>query len=96
MSVVLTYIGAVSLLLGALVLVVAAVGIVVFDDLYARMHAAAKPQWLGVFLISLGMALSHQTWEWVAASLLVVLLQTVSAPIGSHLMARTAARSSER
>ncbi|MCS4484702.1 monovalent cation/H(+) antiporter subunit G [Gleimia sp. 6138-11-ORH1] len=96
MNEVLTYLGAVSLFLGALVLLVAAIGIVIFDDLYARMHAAAKPQWLGVFLIALGMALTQQTWKWFIASVLVVVFQTISAPIGSHILARTASRASER
>ncbi|MDO5729862.1 MAG: monovalent cation/H(+) antiporter subunit G [Actinomycetaceae bacterium] len=92
---VLTYLGAVSLLAGSTFLFIASIGLVRLPDLYSRMHAAAKPQWLGVFLIAVGLALSMRTPQWVAVAILMVILQTVSAPIGAHLMARAAYRTEQ-
>ncbi|MDO5049965.1 MAG: monovalent cation/H(+) antiporter subunit G [Actinomycetaceae bacterium] len=92
---VLDYLGAVMLLIGTAFLLIGSIGVLTLKDLYSRMHAAAKPQWLSVFLIALGTALMMRTWQWAAAALLIVILQTVSAPIGSHLMARAAYRNGE-
>lgn len=49
MNTVLLYVGAVCFVGAALVLLVASVGVLLFNDIFTRMHAAAKPQWLGVF-----------------------------------------------
>ena len=50
--------GAISLLLGAGLALVGAIGLVRLPDLFARMHAATKPQTLGLLLILLGLALT--------------------------------------
>lgn len=92
---VLDYIGAVLMLAGAIFLLIGGIGLITLKDMYSRMHAAAKPQWLGVFLIATGTALSMRTWQWVAAALLMVMLQTLSAPVGAHLMARSAYRNKD-
>lgn len=44
-------IGAVSIFLGALLALTAAVGIVRFPDTLRRMHAATKPQVVGLVLV---------------------------------------------
>lgn len=95
LSDILVYSGGVLIFLGSLTLFIAALGIVVFNDIFMRMHAAAKPQWLGVFLIALGLVATHQSWYWAVVGALLVLFQTVSAPLGSHLLGRSAARASE-
>ncbi|MDO5719682.1 MAG: monovalent cation/H(+) antiporter subunit G [Actinomycetaceae bacterium] len=89
------YLGALSLLAGSTFLLIASVGLVRLPDLYSRMHAAAKPQWLGVFLIAMGLMLSLRTPQWIAVAILMVILQTISAPIGAHLMARSAYRTEQ-
>lgn len=89
------YAGAISLLAGSTFLLIASVGLLRLPDLYSRMHAAAKPQWLGVFLIAVGLMLSLRTPQWTAVAILMVILQTISAPIGAHLMARSAYRTEQ-
>lgn len=95
MTIFLAYLGATSLLAGSIFLLIASIGLARLPDLYSRMHAAAKPQWLGVFLIAVGLALSMRTPQWIAVAILMVILQTVSAPIGAHLMARAAYRTEQ-
>lgn len=92
---ILDYVGAISLLAGSTFLLIASVGLVRLPDLYSRMHAAAKPQWLGVFLVAVGLMLSMRTPQWTAVAILMVILQTISAPIGAHLMARSAYRTEQ-
>ncbi|HHT40323.1 MAG TPA: monovalent cation/H(+) antiporter subunit G [Actinomyces sp.] len=92
---VLDFIGAALMLGGAIFLLIGGIGLITLNDMYSRMHAAAKPQWLGVFLIASGTALSMRTWQWLAAALLMVILQTLSAPVGAHMMARSAYRNQD-
>lgn len=87
-----TYLGGLCFLAGSLFLLVAGIGVVRLPGLYERMHAGAKPQWLGVFLIAVGTVLITRSASWLGVAILMVTLQTVSAPIGSHLLARAAYR----
>lgn len=87
-----TYLGTLCFLAGSLFLLVAGIGTVRLPGLYERMHAGAKPQWLGVFLIAVGTVLITRSASWLGVAILMVTLQTVSAPIGSHLLARAAYR----
>lgn len=87
--------GALLLFGGASFMLISGVGLLRLRDTYSRMHASAKTQWLGVFLMATGAAVSMRSWQWVAAALLIVALQTVSSPIGSQLMARATYRNQE-
>lgn len=85
--------GAISLLLGAALAFIGAFGLVRLPDLFARMHAATKPQTLGLLLILLGVALSERTWGSVATLLIVVGAQALTAPVAAHLLGRAGYRS---
>lgn len=85
--------GAISLLLGATLAFIGAVGLVRLPDLFARMHAATKPQTLGLLLILLGVALSERTWGSVATLLIVVGAQALTAPVSAHMLGRAGYRS---
>lgn len=82
----------VLMLLGALLALVAGIGLQRFDDVFARMHAATKPATLGLALVMLGAALQLPDGGSVVKLLLVVLLQFATAPVGSHLVGRAAYR----
>ena len=58
MSAVLDIVGAIFLLLGAMLCFAASVGLVRFPDVLTRMHAATKPQTLGLLFVVIGVALS--------------------------------------
>lgn len=74
---------------GALFMLVAGIGVLRFDDVYLRMHAAGKPATLGVALVMGGAAL--QVPVGAAAKLgVVVFLQFLTVSVGTHLMSRAA------
>lgn len=60
MSEILEVIGALLMVLGALLAAIGALGLLRLPDLYSRLHAATKPQTLGLLLVLGGLALvSH-------------------------------------
>jgi len=84
--------GEVLLLLGAAWTVLAAVGVLRFDDVYARMHAATKSTTLGLWLV-LGGAAAQLAGEDAAKLALVGVLVFLTAPAGAHLVGRAVHRS---
>lgn len=85
-------VASVLILAGALLALLAAIGLQRFDDVFARMHSATKPATLGLILILSGAALMLPIPGAVAKLLLVVLLQFITAPIAAHLVGRAAFR----
>lgn len=74
---------------------IAAVGMVRFPDLLSRMHAATKPQVVGLELAFLGLALELRS-VWVAVVLLcAALLQAFTIPIASHMVGRACFRAGQ-
>lgn len=77
---------------GALLCLTAAIGVLRFRDVATRLHAATKPQVLGLILICLAIALSLRSWETVAFLVPVVLMQLATAPLSAHMVGRQAYR----
>lgn len=86
-------IGAVLALFGALFVVIAAVGLHRFDDVFARTHAAGKSTTFGLGLILLGSVLRIGELDAAAKLALVGVLTLVTVPAGAHLIGRAAFRS---
>jgi multicomponent Na+:H+ antiporter subunit G len=83
---------AVFLVAGALMSLAAAVGLLRFPDLLSRMHAATKPQVLGLFLLLAAMGLQMRSW-WVWPVLLVVwIFQLLTVPVSAHMVGRSGYR----
>lgn len=82
----------IMMLIGAALALIAGIGLQRFDDMFARMHAATKPATLGLALVLGGAALQVPDTGNVAKLLLVILLQFITAPVGSHLIGRAAHR----
>ncbi|BCW08195.1 MULTISPECIES: monovalent cation/H(+) antiporter subunit G [Micrococcaceae] len=83
---------AVFLVVGALMSLGAAIGLLRFPDLMSRMHAATKPQVLGLFLMLAAMGLQMRTW-WVWPVLVVAwIFQLLTAPVSAHMVGRSAYR----
>ncbi|UFU06176.1 monovalent cation/H(+) antiporter subunit G [Ruania halotolerans] len=82
----------VCMISGAALTLVAAIGIARFPDLLARMHAATKPQVLGLMLMMAGLAVglgsSQITWKVT----LVVIFQLITAPVAAHMVGRAGYR----
>lgn len=83
---------AVALLLvgGALFTLVAAIGILRFDDVYMRMHAASKAGTLGSGMALIALAAHSLEIDVVTRALAGVVFFMLTAPISAHLLARAA------
>jgi multicomponent Na+:H+ antiporter subunit G len=86
----------VLILLGALLCLSAAVGLLHFRDVPSRLHAATKPQVLGLVLICLAVALSQRSVGGILLGLVlvapIVLMQFATAPLSAHMVGRQAYR----
>ncbi|UPK75723.1 monovalent cation/H(+) antiporter subunit G [Nocardioidaceae bacterium SCSIO 66511] len=83
---------AICLLVGAFLALVAAIGVLRFPDLLTRMHAATKPQVLGLILIVIGLGLRLRSPTDIGMLALVAAFQLLTAPVSSHMVGRTAFR----
>ncbi|WOF23136.1 monovalent cation/H(+) antiporter subunit G [Microbacterium betulae] len=82
----------VLVLAGALLCLTAAIGLLRFADVPSRLHAATKPQVLGLLLISVAIALSLRSWSVLAALVPIVVIQMATAPLSAHMVGRQAYR----
>jgi multicomponent Na+:H+ antiporter subunit G len=89
---ILDVLSAVLLLSGAVLTLAAAVGVLRFPDVLSRMHAATKPQVLGLLLVlcGVGIELRESVDVWMLA--LAGGFQLLTAPIAAHLVGRLAYR----
>lgn len=85
-------IAVVLILLGALLCLTAAIGLLRFRDVPSRLHAATKPQVLGVILICVAVALSLRSWAVLAFLVPVVLIQLAASPLAAQMVGRQAYR----
>lgn len=82
----------VLVLLGAVLCLVASIGLLRLGDVPSRLHAATKPQVLGVLLIATAIALTMRSWPVLAMLVPVVLIQMATAPLSAHMVGRQAYR----
>ncbi len=82
----------VCLLGGAFLAFAAGVGALRFPDLLSRMHAATKPQTLGLILVLAGLALRLRTCGAVGALVLVAVFQLLTEPVAANLVGRAGYR----
>lgn len=92
MNDVLEILGAIFLLAGCSLTLIAAVGIFRTGDLISRQHIATKPQVLSLIFNLTGAALlvrdSTMTWTMV----LVIAFQLITSPISAHMLSRAGYR----
>jgi multicomponent Na+:H+ antiporter subunit G len=84
--------GGLCLLLGAFMCLAGAVGLVRFADTLSRLHAATKPQTLGLILVLMGLALTLRTWAAVTTLVFVGATQFFTSPVTAQLVGRSAYR----
>lgn len=80
------------MLAGALVTLIASIGLERFPDVLSRMHAASKPQTLGLLLVLAGMAVALGSFAGACLALLVMLAQMATVPVSSTMLARATFR----
>ena len=89
-TVVLDVAASVLLLTGVALALLAGVGMLRFPDVLMRMHAQTKPAVLGLLLVLAGTGLAARDVGLGATLVLVAVFQLVTAPVGAHMIARSA------
>jgi len=92
LDVTLDVVAGVLLVGGCLLALVAALGVLRLPDLLTRMHAATKPQVLGLVLVLAGLALRLREPSALGVLALAVLFQFATAPVATHMVARAGFR----
>ena len=80
------------LIVGALMSLAAGIGLVRFPDLLSRMHAATKPQVLGLLLLLLALAVENRSWILVPVLVLCWVFQLLTSPVSAHMVGRAGYR----
>lgn len=89
------FIGAALILIGSIISVISAIGIIRFPDVYTRAHAATKSSTLAVLLTLIGTFI----YIWYSDAfisvrvILGILFVFITAPVSGHLIIRAAYRS---
>jgi multicomponent Na+:H+ antiporter subunit G len=77
------------ILSGSLFILIAALGLNRFEDLYSRMHATTKATSFGMLLLVAGVALFFSTGVVVVKAVLIILFIYLTAPLAAHSIARS-------
>ncbi|QUR66181.1 monovalent cation/H(+) antiporter subunit G [Mycobacterium spongiae] len=85
-------IAGVLVLAGCVLALTAALGVVRFPDTLSRMHAATKPQVLGLLLVLAGAAIRLRGDHDVGMLILSGVFTVITAPVVAHRVARLAYR----
>ncbi|MEM7407891.1 MAG: monovalent cation/H(+) antiporter subunit G [Pseudomonadota bacterium] len=90
MQIVLDVLGWLLMLTGGGLVVVGAIGMLRFPDMYTRMHAASVTETLGLGLLLTGMLIHATTWLVAIKLVLLGILLFVTNPTSSHALAKAA------
>jgi multicomponent Na+:H+ antiporter subunit G len=83
-------IGELLALVGATLVLLAAIGVVRFTDVLARLHALAKASTLGVLLIFTGAAVNLRDFNALTSVVLAGVLHLLASPPASNMVSRAA------
>ena len=89
---ILDIISAVLILLGGVLSLAAAIGLLRFGDLLSRMHASAKPQVLGLMMVAVAIGIQYPTWSTVTTLAIIISFQLVTIPVATHMVGRAGYR----
>lgn len=76
-------------LFGAVLTLMAAIGVVRFPDVLSRMHSLTKASTLGFVLVAVGVALNLRTANDITSALLAAGLQILTLPVAANLISRS-------
>ncbi|KAF0239276.1 MAG: multicomponent Na+H+ antiporter subunit [Prolixibacteraceae bacterium] len=79
----------VFILLGSFFILVAAIGILRFKDLYGRLHATTKATSFGLLLMLVGVSLFFNIFPVYMKSLLIIIFIFLTAPLAAHSIAKS-------
>jgi multicomponent Na+:H+ antiporter subunit G len=81
-------IGGILLIAGSAFVLIGSIGVVRFNTATERLHAAAKGPTLGLLLLGSGTAVTIGTTSATVAVVLIIVLQLLAGPLGSHMIGR--------
>lgn len=85
-----TTIISVLLIVGSVFVLLAALGLVRFKDVFLQLHAAAKAATLGCGLIFLGVIFQFHHLHTVTEAIVLIFFLALTAPIAAHFLAKAA------
>lgn len=88
-------VSAACLLVGCLLSLLAAIGLLRLSDVLARMHTTAKPQVLGVLLALVGVGLQLRSGTDIATLVAIGAFQLLTVPVAAHMVGRAAYRTGQ-
>jgi multicomponent Na+:H+ antiporter subunit G len=77
-------------LVGAVLVLLSATGVIRFDDVLARLHALAKASTLGVLLILAGVAVNLRDLNDITSVVLAAVVHLLASPPASNMVSRAA------
>lgn len=83
-------IGELLALIGAVLVLFSALGVVRFSDVLARLHALAKASTLGILLLLLGAAVNLRDLNDITSVVLAAVLHMLASPPASNMVSRAA------
>jgi multicomponent Na+:H+ antiporter subunit G len=86
-------IGESIVLFGAVLVLLAAIGVIRFGDVLSRMQSLTKASTIGVVFVTVGSVFVLPTWNDDTSAVAAALLQLLTLPISASLIARAAYRS---
>lgn len=86
----LTVIGAILIITGAVFMLFGSIGVVRLPDFYSRTHAATNVDTLGIFLFVIGLAVKEGATLTTAKLVLVACFILLVNPVGTHALASSA------
>lgn len=89
------WIAATCFVLGAALALVAAIGVLRLPDLLSRMHAATKPQVLGLLLVVAGLGFRLRDPSSIGILLLIALFALITSPVANHMVGRASFRAGQ-
>lgn len=77
------------IVLGSIFILIAAIGVLRFKDVYTSMHATTKASSFGLLLILSGVALHFLIWIVVIKAILIVAFIYLTAPLAAQAVSQT-------
>lgn len=81
------------IIVGTVLMLISAIGIIRFPDFYTRMSAITKAATLGLFLLLIGIAIFFNIFGLSVKSFIIITLILLTNPVGAHAIARAAYKS---
>jgi len=84
------WLATIAVILGVVLCLLSAVGVVRMPDVYMRLQVASKASSLGIALLMLGVALHFGELSVTIRALLVLIFLFLTAPVSAHVIGRAA------